>query len=331
LRIYNGRDGELLGKLPEPEKYVSELQFTSDGQLITTFDGDELTIRTFDVSTAPFTLARETKIRQYAKDMNTDFNIHPVLTADGKLAATYDHGQREVVITDQESGREKWRGKHLAGADSELRLSQDEQILVAVTNDKVPRDDTFDWRTTAITAWKMNTGEVMFSDEPKNFYGWRIEVSPRGDHLVVGSDKDGIRLWELKSGGQVRTLAADLPGCSTLRFTPNGEQLLSVHWADRKMQMHLWDLSTGQRRLTFKEFAPDAIFTAYGDDVEFSADGQRLFTCNDGTLKVWNVEAGTLLLTLRPAFVPLHLSRDGRHVLAQGPQGTIQVWSSDVP
>ena len=68
-------------------------------------------------------------------------------------------------------------------------------------------------------------------------------------------------------------------------FSPDGSQL-AVGYDDGTV--YLWDLKTGEYRLTMKGHS-DVV-----DGVDFSPDGKRLLTSSgDGKSKVWDVATGT--------------------------------------
>ena len=95
----------------------------------------------------------------------------------------------------------------------------------------------------------------------------------------------------------------------------------------------MWDNITVDRLDSFSDIdaGRSQNWKHFAGGVEFSPDGRRAFTCGDGAVKVWDAKEGTLLLTLRPAHSPMRLSRDGRRIVAAGPQGIIQVWTADIP
>ena len=88
-----------------------------------------------------------------------------------------------------------------------------------------------------------------------------VAFSPDGQTFAsVGLD-GALRLWDRKTGAELRAIAAHAGGASVLAFQPGGRQLVTGG-ADQTLK--LWDVETGALKRTIEKFNPAAI--AYSPD-----------------------------------------------------------------
>jgi WD40 repeat protein len=126
--------------------------------------------------------------------------------------------------------------------------------------------------------------EVATAAERAVFYGHTDQVTsvafaPDGKALASGSLDKTIRLWNLKTGKETFALKHGSP-VQAISFAPRGQVLASAG-----KDVRLWDVATGQERLTLQERG----LTVWS--IAFSPDGMVLASgCNDGKVKIW--EAG---------------------------------------
>ena len=151
-----------------------------------------------------------------------------------------------------------------------------------------------------------------------------VAFSPDRRLLASGGNDYTIKLWDIPTGKEVRTLTGHLNRVLAMAFSPNGKLLASA--GRHESHVKLWDLSTGAelRRI-------DAGTNAA---VAFSPDGQMLAVASydDGVIKLWKVNSGTELTTLQTAadggsVTSVAFSPDGR-MLASIEVGTtlIKLW-----
>jgi competence ComEA-like helix-hairpin-helix protein len=107
-------------------------------------------------------------------------------------------------------------------------------------------------------------------------------LSPDG-RLVLATDLDGFRLWDVATGQELRRFRGDAKPCSAVTFSPDGGLAASASGA----VVRLWDVATGQQVGALEGHAGFVL------GVTFSPDGKLLLSSgNDGTLRLWEVEAG---------------------------------------
>lgn len=152
-----------------------------------------------------------------------------------------------------------------------------------------------------------------------------IALSPDGKTLVSASFGT-IRMWNLKTGGLVRTLNGvhSKKSVKSLAVSPDGSIFAS---GGDDNNLILWDLNTGRRIRTIS--AHKAAVNA----IAFSSDGNTLATgSEDKTVRLWNPKTGSRLRTLAGhagGVNAIALSRDGKTLASGSEDKTVRLWNLD--
>jgi WD40 repeat protein len=75
-----------------------------------------------------------------------------------------------------------------------------------------------------------------------------IAFSPDSQLVATGSKDKTAKVWELKSGREVRSLLGHTATVSVVRFSPSGKHLVT---ASRDQTTRLWDVATGKELFSF--------------------------------------------------------------------------------
>jgi WD40 repeat protein len=155
---------------------------------------------------------------------------------------------------------------------------------------------------------------------------YSVAFSPDGKVLASGSWDGTIKLWDVATGRELRTLAGHGWGIYKAFFSPDGKHLAS---SSRDGTVKLWDAATGRSTLTL---AADAIAVK---SVAWSPDGRLLATSgNEGVVRLWDSGTGREVRALsharpgeRADLVNVCLfSPDGRLVAARNWDATLSLW-----
>jgi hypothetical protein len=106
-----------------------------------------------------------------------------------------------------------------------------------------------------------------------------VAIRPDGRIIASASDDNTVRLWDMATGAEIRTLEGHSREVISVAFSPDGARLVS---GSNDTTLRLWDVDSGQEILTLRGHA------AVVRGVAFSRDGQRIAsTSQDGTVKIW--------------------------------------------
>jgi WD40 repeat protein len=148
-----------------------------------------------------------------------------------------------------------------------------------------------------------------------------VAFSPDGKILASGSRDDTIKLWDVATGREIRTLQGHTGDVNSVAFSPDGKVLASGSW-DKTIK--LWDVATGTLLRTLKGH------TDYVRSVAFSPDGKVLASGSfDNTIKLWDVATGREIRTLSGHTLDVAsvaFSPDGRILASGSVDTTIKLW-----
>ncbi len=149
-----------------------------------------------------------------------------------------------------------------------------------------------------------------------------VAFSPDGKLLAWPLGDGNIKLWNVQSDKQPRTLEGHHNSMYCVAFSPDGKRLASGSYDG---MITLWDVQSGESVRKFKAHSSGV------RSVAFSPDGKQLSSgSDDKTAKLWNAETGSQVRIFtghdgsvrRVAFSP-----DGRRLASLGV--AIRVWDTE--
>ena len=166
----------------------------------------------------------------------------------------------------------------------------DEVLTVAISpNEKwlasAGRDDT-------VRIWNIETGkeERVLKGHSKSIES--LAFSPNGYWLASGSFDDTIKIWQV--GSWKATLMLDHgSSVDSLSFSRDSRVLASGGWS-----IKLWDVTTGNKIVTFNPHWEEAPLKHLVTAVRFAPDGDWLASAGGDTVKIWDIVSQREVRTL---------------------------------
>jgi WD40 repeat protein len=156
-----------------------------------------------------------------------------------------------------------------------------------------------------------------------------LSITPDGKRALTASNDTSVRLWDLDSGKQIRTLEGHQNPVKCVQFSADG---MSGFSGDSKGTILEWDLKEGKMRAELGQRDRKHSEVLF---LSVSADGRRLLSSGrkaghfDPILCLWDAKDGAFLAEFSRKYGiaddPTALSPDGRLGLAWG-GSILQVW-----
>ncbi|NJR18798.1 MAG: WD40 repeat domain-containing protein [Calothrix sp. CSU_2_0] len=230
----------------------------------------------------------------------------------------WDLAKGELISTFSEY---PWSKSQLVDEVNSLAFTPDGQMIVSGGADST------------IKLWHVNASDLIDILHKHNGIVRCVACTPDGRMFVTGGDDRTILFWDLTYRTVAFTLSLDDTAARTLALSADGTMLVAGSY--RKIQV--WRISRDNyRTTTILNTELLHSFTAHSHIVSslgISQDGKTLVSSSiDKTIKIWNLETGTLLRTLKGhcgEVLAINLSPDGKIIASGSVDTTIKLWHLD--
>ncbi|GAB1542501.1 NB-ARC domain-containing protein [Scytonema sp. NUACC21] len=163
-----------------------------------------------------------------------------------------------------------------------------------------------------VKLWNVITGECLNTFHGHTSCVSSVAFTPLGDTLASSSHDRTVKLWDANTGQCLKTLAGHTSWVSSVAFAPQrssnigDSKILATGSHDQTVK--LWDISTGQCLKTLQghtswissiAFAPRIYSVAELFTEDSPQSGSLISTSLDETIKVWNINTGECLKTVK--------------------------------
>jgi len=153
-------------------------------------------------------------------------------------------------------------------------------------------------------------------------YVTSVAWSPNGQYLASTSRDNLICLWNVSSGGLLRTLAGHTAWVKSVAWSPDGLLLAS---GSNDETIRLWDAASGKQETVIRQ-------NGWAFWVAWSPDGQHLASASsENTIHLWEAVSGRHLKALTghtSSVVSVVWSPDGYHLASASADKTIRLWEA---
>ena len=326
-RLPEGRPGA--GPLPNPGRRARR----PDGEEVLTLRCDGLVPEargaTFSPDGKSLVAVSSQKVRVWdaatgdARTLGVNGAQYVAFRPDGKQLAVGTDGYNSglVLLVDAATG-EVQNSFGQAGGVLAVAFSPDGKRLASAGKDRVVRVREVDGgKEVAVLRGSA------FERKANSAHVVSVAYSPDGKWLASGTGSGTVDIWEAQTGKPVRTLEVHNQAILGLAFSPDSRRLATGTGIFDTADLKLWDVADGKEVLSLSGHA------GYVSCVAFSPDGKWLASsAMDGTVKVWDLNAGKEALTLKVKgrshewIWTVAFSPDGKRLACGGHDRDVQVW-----
>ncbi len=156
----------------------------------------------------------------------------------------------------------------------------DVPIVFALDRSGLEADGPQDDAAPSRVATERGVGEI-FCFEGHDGVAYSVAFSPDGSQILSGGKDMTLRLWDVKTGKEIRQFHGHTYAVGRVAFSPDGKRAISGSW-DRKVRT--WDVATGESLAVHSAHKWPALTVAY------SPDGRRALSGSDG-FYLWDLQA----------------------------------------
>lgn len=288
IRIWDIDTGRLLKSLRGHTADIRAILYTPDGQNLVTAS-DDRTIRVWDPKTG-----EPTKLLFTRYDHNV---VSLSLSPDGLMLARGAHN-KDIKIWEVTTGTELMTllGKDqydnqwavcVAFSPDGIHLASGNDIGKIKLWEVLPNGEE---KTVHNAHWVDDAGDTTDTrgyfveddggfQKPMDYWIGAMAFTPDGKTLITGSRDSTIKLFEVPTLNEIRTLRGHSAWVRSLAVSPDGRLLVS---AGDDHTIRFWDLTSGRQVRTVKEH------TGSVRNIVFSPDGLHLASASwDRTVKLW--------------------------------------------
>ena len=186
-----------------------------------------------------------------------------------------------------------------------------------------------------IKEWKHGTGVDTPRGTLGEVYGVTVIFSPDGKRLASGSIDGTVKIWDAKTGNELRCFTEHEDWIASLAFSPDGKLLVS---GSGDATLKIWNTFDVDNKSSatfggYQRKKSETFGFSYPACAVFSSDGKKIVSGGPGgIIKIWDAkgnEIGTMKGRHSEGIISVSFSPDNAYVASGGFDNTVKIWSVD--
>jgi RNA polymerase sigma factor (sigma-70 family) len=353
IHLWDVARGDELRQIPAHQGWISSLAYSPDGRTLVT-TGGELVVRLCDVATGNerlpqaghrssvgtlvispadgtvFTAGQDGTVRQWDPRTGRELGIFATFAERVHAMAFAPDGKTLLLGGGPSIGLALW---NVAERREVCRLAPFRYLCFSPDGKTIASGRRI-WDTTSGNVLVTLSGRDDQIDRDANSFSFAGSADGK-EAITVGDD--GIRIWDVVSGKQVRWAVHSRIDTYAAALSPDG-RILATNAGDPrhsqatlKAAIRLWELASGREVARLEGLEEEA------SNFAFSRGGRFLVACcnrstrnpRDPTVLIWDLASGQVVRRFTghlAAVWSAAFSADGRSVISGSADGTALVW-----
>jgi small GTP-binding protein len=301
IKLWNAKNGKLIGSLQGRSKSVRSVAFSPDGNTLAGGSSDN-TIKLWNVKNGELIRSLEG---------HSDAVLSIAFSPDGNTLAS-GSSDNTIKLWNVKNGKLISSLQGYSYAVLSIAFSPDGNTLASGSSDNTTK------------LWNVENGKLIRSLEEHRRLVLSVAFSPDGNTLASGSYDKTIKLWNVENGELIRSLEGHSDVVRSVAFSPDGNTLAS---GSSDNTIKLWNVKNG-KLICSLEGHNKSVWS-----VAFSPNGNTLASgSDDKTIKLWNVKNGKLIRSLEghsDVVRSVAFSPDGNILTSGSGDNTIKLWNTE--
>ena len=173
----------------------------------------------------------------------------------------------------------------------------------------------------SIKIWNIVTGRALSLEGHKGFVG-SVAISPDGTKIVSGSWDKSIKIWDMATGKELKSLEATKDAVFSVAISPDGTKIVS---GSSDNMIKIWDMATGKELKSLEGHEGSV------NSVVISSDGTKIVSASwNGSIKIWDSAIGKEIKSLeghKDIVSSVVISKDDRIIVSGSNDGSVKEWN----